>query len=277
MASSDAERIAASVDKVSVGRVYDYLLGGVHNYAVDQAFAEEQLKHIPDMRDFAVANRAFLSRAVRFAVENGIRQFVDIGSGLPTQGNVHEVADESAAGECRVVYIDNEPIARAHAQILLEKTADPQRHVAIDADFFDGPELWHQVLDTGLIDTTEPIALLAVALLHFMPPHTHPERQLDYYKRQLPSGSHVALSHIHIDPSDTATLAATSKVEESYRKQANNPAAPRAREDISVFFDGLELFEPGLVWLPEWRPRGDEAHRDQPERSHGLAGVARKV
>lgn len=276
MATTDAQRVAESVDKVSVGRVYDYLLGGVHNYAVDQAFAEEQLKHIPDMRDFARSNRAFLRRAVRFAVEQGIRQFVDIGSGLPTQGNVHEIADAAAPGECHVVYIDNEPIARAHAEILLEKTADPQRHRAIDADFFDGPRLWEQVRGTGLIDPEQPVALLVVALLHFMPPERKPEEVLSYYRHQLPRGSLLAASHIHIDPADTETLAATEKVEASYRKRANSPAAPRPRADIAAFFGGLDLVDPGLVWLPEWRPDGDETHRDQPYRSHGLAGVARK-
>lgn len=276
MATNDADRLHDSVNKVSVGRVYDYLLDGVHNYAVDQQFAEEQLRKLPEIRDFAQANRAFLGRAVRGAVEMGIRQFVDIGSGLPTQGNVHEVAEEQAPGECRVVYIDNEPIARAHAEILLEKTADPDRHRALDADFFDADQLWQQVLDTGLIDTREPVALLVVALLHFMPPDTDPGRTLSYYRDRLPAGSVLALSHIHVDPDDTEIQAASASVTESYRRQANNPAMPRSRAEIAEFFDGLELVEPGLVWLPQWRPEGHEQHRDQPHRSRGLAGLARK-
>ncbi|WP_019819694.1 SAM-dependent methyltransferase [Saccharomonospora saliphila] len=276
MSGSNADRLAESVNKVSVGRVYDYLLGGVHNYAVDQAFAEEQLRLLPDIRDFARSNRAFLARAVRYAVEQGVRQFVDIGSGLPTQGNVHEVADEVAPGECRVVYIDNEPIARAHAEILLERTADPERHRAIDADFFDGALLWRRVLDTGLIDEREPVALLLVALLHFMPPETDPGRVLAYYRDKLPPGSLLALSHIHVDPSDTETLAVSEKLTKSYTERTNSPAMPRAREEIASFFDGLELVEPGLVWLPEWRPSGDDPYRGDPVRSHGLAGVARK-
>lgn len=276
MATDDADRLHESVNKVSVGRVYDYLLGGVHNYAVDQQFAEEQLKKLPEMRDFAQANRAFLGRAVRCAVEMGIRQFVDIGSGLPTQGNVHEVAEELAPGECRVVYIDNEPIARAHAEILLEKTADPDRHRALDADFFDAEQLWQRVLDTGLIDPREPVALLVVALLHFMPPETDPGRTLSFYRDRLPAGSLLALSHIHVDPGDTEILAASKEVTASYRKQANNPAMPRDREDVGAFFDGFEMVEPGLVWLPQWRPEGHEQHREQPHRSRALAGLGRK-
>ncbi len=276
MSASNADRLAESVNKVSVGRVYDYLLGGVHNYAVDQAFAEEQLRLLPDIRDFAVSNRAFLGRAVRYAVEQGVRQFVDIGSGLPTQGNVHEVADEVAPGECSVVYIDNEPIAQAHAEILLERTADPDRHRAIDADFFDGALLWERVLETGVIDETKPIALLVVALLHFMPPETEPGRVLAYYRDRLPSGSLLALSHIHVDPSDTETLKVSKKLTESYAKKTNSPAMPRPREEIAAFFDGLEMVEPGLVWLPEWRPSGEDPYSGEPARSRGLAGVGRK-
>jgi O-methyltransferase involved in polyketide biosynthesis len=276
MSASDSERLAESVNKVSVGRVYDYLLGGVHNYAVDQEFAEAQLMLIPDMRKFAVTNRAFLARAVRSAIDPGIRQYVDIGSGLPTQGNVHEVADAAAPDECRVVYIDNEPIARAHAEILLEKTADPRRHRAIDADFFDRDALWRSVLDTGVIDPNQPVALLLVALLHFMPPETEPERALAFYREQLPPGSLMALSHIHVDPSDTETLMAGEKVTASYREQASSPAMPRSREDIVAFFEGMDLVEPGLVWLPQWRPDGEEPYLEAPERSRGLAGLARK-
>ncbi|WP_298178085.1 SAM-dependent methyltransferase [Saccharomonospora sp.] len=277
MSASNADRLAESVNKVSVGRVYDYLLGGVHNYAVDQAFAEEQLRLLPDIRDFARSNRAFLARAVRFAVDQGVRQFVDIGSGLPTQGNVHEVADEVAPGECSVVYIDNEPIAQAHAEILLEKTADPDRHRAIDADYFDGALLWDRVLETGVIDESEPIALLVVALLHFMPPETHPERVLAYYRERLPKGSLLALSHIHVDPSDTETMEVSKKLTESYTKKTNSPAMPRSREEIASFFEGLEMVEPGLVWLPEWRPGGEDPYSGEPARSRGLAGVGRKV
>lgn len=276
MTSHQTGGLGESVDSVSVGRVYDYLLGGVHNYPADRAFAEQQAQHVPDIREFARANRAFLGRAVRYAVASGIHQFVDIGSGLPTQGNVHEIADEVAPGQCRVVYVDHEPIAHAQAEVLLEKTADPRRHRALDADFFDGRRLWHRVLDTGLIDPNEPVALLAVALLHFMPRATEPDDTLRYYRDRLAPGSLLALSHVHVDPGDTAMRAAAQQVEDSYREQANNPAMTRERGDIAGFFGELELVEPGLVWLPEWRPDGDETYREAPHRSHALAGVARK-
>lgn len=273
MTENEAQRLSESVNVPSAGRVYDYLLGGVHNYAIDRAFAEERMKIMPNMRDFARLNRAFLGRAVRFAVERGIRQFVDIGSGLPTQGNVHEVADEIAPGECRVVYVDNEPIARAHAEILLERSADPDRHKAIDADFCHAEELWQRVLDTGLIDENEPTALLVVALLHFVPHESQPAQMLNYYRDRLAAGSTVTLSHIYIDPDDTEIRAAADRVTDSYRKQSSNPAVQRERAEILQFFEGLEMAEPGLVWLPEWRPEGSEPDALAPEQSRGLAGV----
>ncbi|MFD5096609.1 SAM-dependent methyltransferase [Amycolatopsis thailandensis] len=270
----EAARLSAAVDKVSVGRVYDYLLGGTHNYAVDQAFAEKQLAVLPEIRDFARANRAFLGRAVRFMVDQGIRQFVDIGSGLPTQGNVHEVADEVAPGESRVVYIDNEPIARAHAQILLEQTADPNRHAALDADFFDQGLLWERVLDTGLIDRTQPIGLLLVALLHFMPDEQNPHATLGFHRAMLPPGSFLAVSHIHVAPEDVETQNAGKQVAAEYGRRTNHTAIMRSREQVAEFFGDLELVDPGLVWLPQWRP-GDGDFVDEAPRSRGLAGVAR--
>jgi O-methyltransferase involved in polyketide biosynthesis len=271
--SDAAARLSAAVDKVSVGRVYDYLLGGTHNYAVDQAFAEQQLAVLPEIRDFARANRAFLGRAVRYMVSQGIRQFVDIGSGLPTQGNVHEVSDLAAPGQCRVVYIDNEPIARAHAQILLEQTADLARHAALDADFFDRGLLWQRVLDTGLIDPNQPIGLLLVALLHFMPDEANPHEVLGYYRAELPAGSLLALSHIHVAPGDTPAQAAGEQVAQQYSRRTNHTAVMRTREQIAAFFGDLELVEPGLVWLPQWRP--DTTDCDTADLQGGDASLAR--
>lgn len=201
---------------------------------------------LPEIRDFARANRAFLGRAVRFMVAQAIRQFVDIGSGLPTQGNVREVAP----GECRVVYIDNEPIAQAHARILLEQTADPNRHAALDADFFDRGLLWERVLDTGLIDRAQPIGLLLAALLHFMPDEQNPHATLDFHRAMLSPGSFLAVSHIHVAPEDVETQNAGERVAQEYGRRTNHAAIMRSRGQIAAFFGDLELVEPGLVWLP---------------------------
>lgn len=261
------------LDRPSVGRVYDYLLGGRHNYAIDREFAEQQIAVTPGVRDFAVANRRFLGRAVRYAVENGVRQFVDIGSGLPTQGNVHEVADEAAPGEARVVYVDNEPIAHAHAQILLEDGADRERHCALHGDFFDGPLLWRKILDTGYVDPARPVCLLVVALLHFMPPEQHPERVLAFFREQLAPGSLLVLSHGAIDPDEEELRAAAKRITENYERATQRPRL-RTHAEIAEFFGDFELVEPGLVWLSQWRPT--EPVTTNPVRSGAYGGVARK-
>lgn len=262
------------LDRPSVGRIYDYLLGGTHNYAIDREFAERQIAVAPGMRAFAVNNRRFLGRAVRFAAGEGVRQFVDIGSGLPTQGNVHEVADEVAPGQSRVVYVDNEPIAHAHARVLLESTADERRHVALHGDFFEGPALWRRVLDTGRIDEREPICLLLVALLHFMPPESNPGEVLAYFRDRLPEGSLLVLSHAAIDPDNEELRVAAERIRENYTERATQSAMVRSREEIAEFFGDFELVEPGLVWLSRWRPDG--VVTEDPVRSGAYGGVARK-
>ncbi|MCR3720156.1 MULTISPECIES: SAM-dependent methyltransferase [Prauserella salsuginis group] len=269
------ERAAIDTDRPSAGRIYDYVLGGRHNYAVDREFAEQQLRELPQMRMGMVNNREFLRRAVRYAVESGIRQFVDVGSGLPTQGNVHEVADEVAPGECRVVYIDNEPIAHAHAQILLEDTADPERHYALFGDYFDGPELWQRVLDEGAIDPDEPICLLIVALLHFMPDEHQPGAPLAYYRDQLPPGSLLALTHISLNVEDNEVQDAFQTVAGQYTNRATLPLTQRSRDEIAGFVGDFEFVEPGLVWLPDWRP--DTTNTTDAAESNIVGGVARKT
>ncbi|WP_216216214.1 SAM-dependent methyltransferase [Amycolatopsis aidingensis] len=262
------------LDRPSPGRVYDFLLGGTNNYAVDREFARAQLEVAPGMRDFALANRAFLGRAVRYAVAAGIRQFVDLGSGLPTQGNVHEVADEAAPGEARVVYVDNEPIAHAHARILLEDTADPARHRALHGDFFDRDRLWRQVLDQGVLDPGAPVCLLAVALLHFMPPEREPEQALAFYRDQLVPGSLLALSHGSVAEADRQRQAEARKLGDNYARQTRNPVHVRNHTEVTALFGDFELVEPGVVWLSEWRP---EEPDPAPAHSGALAGVARKL
>ncbi|SFQ69365.1 S-adenosyl methyltransferase [Amycolatopsis arida] len=269
----------AAVDRPSSARVYDYLLGGRHHYAIDRVFAEQQLAKIPDIRDATRSNRAFVGRAVRFALDRGIRQFVDIGSGLPSQGQAHEVADRVApeAG-ARVVYVDNEDIAVAHARILLLSGAesgatDPERHKAVYADFLEPHDLWRKVLDTGVIRPDEPTCLLVTAILHFVPPEREPEKALAYYRDQVRRGSVLVLTH-GFDELD----------ERSAREVAANYARTstrvhlRSRAELTAFFGDWELVEPGVDWVVRWRPDGTEAEwwGDAPARSRYLAGVAVK-
>jgi len=262
-----------SVDKPSSARIYDYLLGGEHNYAIDREFAAQQRELAPDMPMGMRSNREFIGRAVRLALQQGIRQFVDIGAGLPSQGQAHEIADAAAPqAEARVVYVDNEQIAHAHADILLHNEADPERHKAVYADFFDAEQLWEQVLDTGVINPHEPICLLVTAILHFMPDSSQPHRILAAYRDELPADSMLVLTHI----SEGLSSQNHQEVIRNYSK-TTNPAYFRSRPEFAAFFDGWELVEPGVVWTVEWRPEGEsEWWQGNPARAGYLAGVGVK-
>ncbi|GLY68006.1 SAM-dependent methyltransferase [Amycolatopsis taiwanensis] len=269
------ETLESSLSRPSTGRVYDFYLGGQHNYAIDREFGQRMVDMMPEARIFARENRAFVRRAVRYARRVcGITQFVDIGSGLPTQGNVHEIADESGQ-DARVVYVDNDPVARAHAQILLADTADPERHFAVDADFLDGFTLWKRVIETGRLDPDRPICLLVSALLHFVVPDQHPEQMLDFYRDQLPSGSLLVLSHC----TDEDTTPALQEVAARYVATTSN-AHLRGRSEVRKFFGDFELIDPGLVWTPQWHPElaasDEQAFEGDPAATLAIAGVARK-
>lgn len=262
--------VQESRDKPSVARIYDYLLGGGHNFQVDRDFAKKNLATFPGLRGAAAANRAFLQRAVRFAISRGIRQFIDIGSGLPTVGNVHEVADHAdPSHSCRVVYVDNEPIAHAHAQLLLAESADQRRHHAIDADYFEFTDLWEQIRTCGYIDFTQPVCLLVVALLHLMPPDLHPETVLAWYRRRLPADSLLVLSHGCNDAGDEAL----QRVSNNYNRLTTNRSYLRTRDEIVALFGDFELVPPGVTWVPLWRPTEVVGSVDEAARSIVLGGV----
>jgi O-methyltransferase involved in polyketide biosynthesis len=265
------ELLRQNFDRPSAARVYDRILGGNHHFGVDREFADRQLEVMPDLREAMIANRSFLGRAVRYAVGRGIRQFVDIGSGLPTAGNVHEVADRHAPGQCRVVYVDNEPVAHAHADVLLAGTADTRRHRAVCADYLEYRTLWRDVRNTGVIDPTEPICLLVVAMLHFIAPEREPEVAMEFYRRQLPPGSLLVVSHGCDELDDPG-------IQEVVRNYAQTATAAhlRARDEIAAFFGDFEFVEPGLVWTPEWDQTGNDQWSGPPARSRYLAGVAHR-
>lgn len=263
----------SSVERPSSARVYDVFLGGNHNYAIDREFAKKATEDWPDLPNVARSNRAFVSRAVRYALERGIRQFVDIGSGLPAKGQAHDIADtEFSDAEARVVYVDYEPIAHAHAEILLGHTADPERHQAVLADFNEPEDLWEKVLATGVINPDEPTCLLVTALLHFQSPGVGPHRTMAFYRRQLAPGSVLALTHVMENESAEVDAAV-----QRYKAATDN-VHPRTADEISAFFGDWDLVDPGLVWLVEWRPDGQEENwwGDQPGRVSGLAGAAIK-
>lgn len=250
----------------SVARLYDYYLGGKDNYAVDRVAAEKILTIAPELRLAARENRAFLGRAVRHLAQTGIRQFLDIGAGLPTQGNVHEVAHQIAP-DARVVYADNDPIVLAHSRALL-KGGD--NVATIRGDLRRPEEILSDPTVRSLIDFSQPVAVLLVAILHFIPDEADPAGIVATLRDVLAPGSRLVLSHGTRD----ARGAAVEKGTEVY-EQATAPLVLRTRDEIRRLFDGFELADPGLVWLPEWRPVHDVpmAH---PERSLILAGVGGK-
>ena len=248
-------------------RMYNAYLGGNDNYPADREAVRQVLREFPEVRGIALANRAFLRRAVRFlAAEAGIRQFIDIGTGIPSAGNVHEVAGRDA----RVVYVDNDPIVNVHANALL--TGSGSTGIVL-ADLRDPAAVLADPVVRGLIDFSRPVALLLVAILHFITDEEDPAGLVAILLDALPGGSYLALSHATWDfhpPGEEGTGTAT------YQK-ATAPLVFRPHPQVLSLFDGLDLLEPGLVQAPLWRPDGRRPRAGELERIGIYAGVRCKA
>jgi hypothetical protein len=228
-------------------RMYDYYLGGKDNYLVDRQAAGQVLAVAPEVADMARENRAFLGRAVRFLVgEAGIRQILDIGTGIPAAGNVHEIAQRAAAGT-RVVYVDNDPIVHVHASALLTGTGATG---IVLADLRDPAAILAHPQVREMIDFSQPVALLLIAILHFITDSEDPAGIVAAFRDALPAGSYLALSHGTADLHSKAAASAAAAVYD----RASAPLVLRPRTRIGAFFDGFEQVEPGLVQVPLWRP-----------------------
>ena len=256
-----------SLDVPSAARVYDYLLGGSHNSAADREFARQALEEFPDVAAASRANRAFLYRAVRFLVESGIRQFLDIGSGIPTVGNVHEVA-QRAAPDTRVVYVDIDPVAVAHSRALL---ADNDRADVVQADLRDPDGILDSPQVQNLLDLDQSVGLLMVAILHVIPDADDPAGLVARFRDAVGPGSYLAIGHATGDsrPTDAAKMQEISR-------RLPTPVTLRSHQQISRFFDGFDLVEPGLVWVPSWRPDPGDQPDPNPAWSVNYGGVGRK-
>jgi hypothetical protein len=220
------------------------------------------------VRTLARANRDFLGRAVRFLVESGVRQFIDLGSGIPTMGNVHEVAQTASPG-ARVVYVDNDPVAVAHSASLLSGNPDAD---IVDADIRRPADILGSPQVRGLIDFEQPVAVLMNAILHFVTAEEDPAGIVAAFRDVLPEGSWLAMSHAtNQDRPDTA--AAVGKL---YRSRATSPVTARSYDEILALFTGFDLAEPGLVHVPLWRPAPDEKVPDNPSEYWVYAGAGRK-
>ncbi|WP_411104653.1 SAM-dependent methyltransferase [Streptomyces sp. cmx-4-9] len=260
----------------SVSRIYDYYLGGSHNFEVDRQAARRAMEFMPGLPKIMQANRAFMRRAVRYAVAEGITQFLDIGSGIPTFGNVHEIA-HAASPEARVVYVDHDPVAVAHSQAVLggdDRTGVVAADLRKPQDILGSPEVGQ------LLDFDRPVALLLVAVLHFLEDADEPYAAVAELRDALAPGSLLILTHASFEgiPLTEEVVGGTVGVYRDIR----NPLVMRSGEQISRFFDGFELLEPGLVAMPNWRPDGLEAADDgeaqeDPYAFSGFGGVGRKA
>ena len=244
----------------SIARVYDYLLGGSHNFAADQEAAGEFLARWPDARETMRSNRAFLGRAVRYlASQAGIRQFLDIGSGIPTMGNVHEIAQQTAP-DARVAYVDNEEVAVLHSRAILARN---QNATAIQADLRRPGEILRSPQLRDLLDLSRPVALLLVAVLHFFPDSDEPAALVAELREALAPGSYVVISHGTTDGQAPGVAEAMG-----HYNQTTAPFQPRSHSEVMAFFDGLEIIDPGPGARPPVaaRPAGEHGRSSPADR-----------
>jgi hypothetical protein len=256
------------LQRPNAARVYDYYLGGSHNFAVDREMARQAIKLWPDVPMIIRANRAFLARAVRYLAGHGIRQFLDLGSGIPTVGSVHEIA-QAEAPETRVVYVDLDPVAVAHSRMIL---ADNDRTAVIQADMRHPHAILAHPDFGAIIDLDEPVAVLMIAVLHFVSDADDPAGVVADYRKAVVPGSHLAVSH--------ATQDGQAELADEHRAlyaRTPTPMSMRSHAEIASLLTGWELVEPGLVRLPLWRPDpGDELPVD-PDTFAGYAAVGRSA
>ncbi|GAA4395308.1 SAM-dependent methyltransferase [Tsukamurella soli] len=251
----------------SVARVYDYFLGGAHNFPVDREMARQVIAAQPDVMRIVAQNRLFLQRAVRFLGQQGIRQFLDIGSGIPTVGATHEVARAAGPGS-RVVYVDLDPVALAHSATVLDGQSDA---IIIDRDLRRPGELLADPELHRLLDLDQPIAILVLSLAHFLSDTDQPATIFSTLRDACAPGSYLAVSAASRD--DNETVAA--EVEGVYARTAE-PMYFRTRDEFaSLYFPGYDLVEPGLVRVPLWRPASPADTGTDPEHFPGYAGVGR--
>ncbi|MFJ7212586.1 SAM-dependent methyltransferase [Amycolatopsis sp. NPDC098790] len=267
MSEDEYARRGIDLDKPNPARVYDYILGGQLNYAVDRMFADQVLTAQPNARERARLNRQWLRRAIRFGLDNGIRQFLDIGSGMPTVGHVHEIA-HAVDPTARVVYVDNEPVAVAHSEIVLE---DNENAVMVHADAeFPDDVLEHETTEM-MLDLDQPVMVVMALFVHFIPDERDPARLIAAYRDALAPGSYLAMSSATPEQQSDGTARAVAM----YQKSAN-PVTPRTADELRALVDGFEILDPGIVFIPQWRPDDPADVPENPAECGGLALVARK-
>jgi hypothetical protein len=261
------------VTKPTSARLYDYFLGGTAHYDVDKVFAERMFKFFPHLDAGSHHNRGFLRRACRYmAAEGGIRQFIDIGSGIPTVGNTHHVVDE-VVSDARVVYVDKdqEVVTRAHDLLSRENATNVS---IIEADLRYPESIVDHPDTRRLIDFGKPVGLLMGSVWLFIPDDDRPYELMACYRSRIAPGSHIAMTHHSVDEAADEVKEMFTAVAQSYDETAD-PITLRGREQFTKFFDGMTIVEPGVVYAADWRPE-EPTGRDDLARPLNYAAVARK-
>jgi hypothetical protein len=248
----------------NVARVYDYLLGGKDNFAADRQLGDQLLAEFPQSGWISRQNRAFVGRAVRFCAEQGVAQFLDVGSGLPTMDNVHQIA-RRVIPRATVVYVDKDPVAVTHSQALL---ADNAGVTAIAGDLRHPAAILADAQSLGRIDLSRPVAVVLAAVLHFITAAEDPAGIAREFRDAMPAGSYLIVSHATHDAAPEESVRASGMYQ-----RASAPMITRSREEVAAFFSGLELVEPGLVFTVQWRP---PVELPRPGRAGIYAGVGYK-
>jgi SAM-dependent methyltransferase len=252
----------------SVARMYDYFLGGKDNFEADREAAKKLIALVPNLPEFARANREFLGRVVRFLAEDGIDQFIDVGAGLPTQQNVHQVA-QAVAPQARVVYVDNDPIVLAHGRALL---ADDPGAVVVRGDINDPEAILGDPDLRAHLDLSRPVAVLMLSVLNVVPDDARAEAIVAAFRTAMAPGSYLVVSHGYTGEVGSAT---DREVREVYRGSSAGSSKPRDHAQIGAYFDGLELLEPGIVPVAAWRPEREPEAEIDLSRPNILAAVGR--
>ncbi len=271
MVTGAARRAFGEFDtsRPNIARMNDYLLGGKDNFAADRRAAEQLLAIAPEIQAMATENRRFLGRVVHYLAEQGIRQFFDIGSGLPTRRNTHEVARAVVPG-ARVVYVDKDPVVISHGRAIL---ACDERTAVVRGDILHPSELLADRQVRRIIDFDEPVAVMVFGALHFIPHSDEPFKAVARLRDAIPAGSHLALSHAVFDTKPDAA----APIEDIFQQILGRPGAAgtRRREDVLRFFDGFDLVDPGLVYVRGWRP-DNPLSAQAADKVWAVGGVGRK-
>jgi hypothetical protein len=259
--------VRSSRKAATAARMYDYYLGGMHNFPADREAADAIIEQYPFVPGAARANRAFLVNAVRHLSESGVRQFLDIGSGIPTVDHVHSVA-RRIHPDARVAYVDIDPVAVAESLDILDSD---DLSVAVRGDVQQPQAIVDNAEIRALLDFDRPICVIMAAVLHFVPEHRVAEDSVTSLIASVSAGSHFVMSH-----SATESFAVHAGAEDIYQRRTLTPGTVRTRAEVERLFTGLELLDPGVVWVHEWRPGAVVERVDSPVAGGFWAGVGRK-